>query len=946
MVMKKRKSEFFQGIQGLRNEGIEMDLTKEQIKEIYKCSQYSKYFINKYCYIVTLDEGKQLFNTRFYQDDMLQIMEKNTRAIFKLPRQSGKSAIVAAFLVWEIIFNDFHSCSILANKEKSAKNILKKVKLLYKTLPYWLQQGITGWSKLSIELENGSYIEASATSASGTRSDSINTLVIDECAWIPKNIWDEFYSSIYPTVSSSKKSKIIMISTPRGMNHFYKFWNDAENNKNIFAYYEIGYMDVPAYAEPGFKERTIAELGLQKWTQEYECVIPSTPIFTKDGCKQIKDIQIGDYVLTHNGRFRKVIAHRKKWIKEQLNEITNSYNKKSPLNITSNHPIYGHDFNKFLDKNISFQNAFNNYENKLSFKSIDEIGNNRFYNVMMPDVSNILSGKINQIDLYDKKYQLNKDNSKIRYDLMAGKCSKYIEKVKENRNRETGFLNRYIPLNFDIGYIIGLFLAEGMNVKNGITISLNSDEDKISNKFNSFLEEYFGFINPKLETRDYSNGVVWHYHNKIIKDFISKFVIDEKNCQKWLKDIVYETNKDFIKGIITGHYEGDGLHKNGYKIWSSTVSEKLFYQLRLFYSIFEFYPAQNKMEFDEYQTRYGLELSNANCSINELFEKTHIDLLKDNSRIGIIDKNIVSKQFKVKKYDYEGYVHNLEVEEDNSYIANNIVVHNCQFLGSSGTLISSYHLQNTLVMNDPKDIRFDDHFRIFEMPVRDEKEPKNNHQYVMICDFGEGVGLDYSTIQVMDVTGGVPWKEVAVYEDNVIAPSEMPYVMDRIGQFYNHALIIGETNSIGIGILDDLNYDLEYENLFYGDNDHFGIKMTKASKRSGNMRLKQNIEDGNLLIQDSGTISQFSTYVKQRDSYAAEEETDHDDLVTPLVLFSYFMSNRDWTENWLDQARLMNTDKISKIEEDLLPAGYIDNGIEVTSFEEFESEGIFSSGLF
>ena len=186
----------------------------------------------------------------------------------------------------------------------------------------------------------------------------------------------------------------------------------------------------------------------------------------------------------------------------------------------------------------------------------------------------------------------------------------------------------------------------------------------------------------------------------------------------------------------------------------------------------------------------------------------------------------------------------------------------------------------------------------------------------------------------MDITGGVPWREVAVYEDNNMAPSEMPYVLERIGKFYNEALIIGETNNIGIGILDDLNYDLEYENLFYGDNDHFGIKMTKHSKRSGNMRLKQNIEDGNLTVQDEGTISQFSTYVKVRDSYEAEEEGDHDDLVTPLVLFSYFMANRDWTENWLDQKRLMDKKKISRIEEDLLPAGYVDDGISVTNFED------------
>jgi hypothetical protein len=241
-------------------------------------------------------------------------------------------------------------------------------------------------------------------------------------------------------------------------------------------------------------------------------------------------------------------------------------------------------------------------------------------------------------------------------------------------------------------------------------------------------------------------------------------------------------------------------------------------------------------------------------------------------------------------------------------------------------------------MQDPAEIRFDDKFRIFQMPDRNEEEPKENHNYILICDFGEGVSLDYNTIQVMDITAGPPWVEVAVYEDNETAPSEMPYIIERIGKFYNNALVIGETNNLGIGILDDLNYDLEYENIFYGDNAHFGIKMTKASKKSGNHRLKQNIEDGYLTVLDAGTISQFSTYVKKRDSYSAEEDTDHDDLVTPLVLFSYFMANRIWTENWLSQERLLDTNKISKIEEDLLPAGYVDNGIEVTNFEEIEED--------
>jgi hypothetical protein len=270
--MKKKASQWFMGIKGLRKENLEVDLVGEQPDEIVKCSQDYIYFINTYCHIVAPGKGKILFDTRFYQDDMLKIIDENPRSIFKLPRQSGKSIAVAAYVVWCILFKEYYAVSILANKEKSAKNILKRAKLIYRNLPIWMQVGVTEWSKLSVELENGSTIEASATSASGTRSESTDLLIIDEAAHIMKTIWDDFYTSIYPTISSNPESKIVMISTPKGMNHFYKFWTYAEAGKNSFCPYEIAWNDVPGRDEK-FKAETIPQLanGLQSWLQEFEC---------------------------------------------------------------------------------------------------------------------------------------------------------------------------------------------------------------------------------------------------------------------------------------------------------------------------------------------------------------------------------------------------------------------------------------------------------------------------------------------------------------------------------------------------------------------------------------------------------------------------------------------------------------------------------------------------
>jgi len=242
----------------------------------------------------------------------------------------------------------------------------------------------------------------------------------------------------------------------------------------------------------------------------------------------------------------------------------------------------------------------------------------------------------------------------------------------------------------------------------------------------------------------------------------------------------------------------------------------------------------------------------------------------------------------------------------------------CFFLGSAGTLLNSYTLQN-LVSLIPKDIRFDEKFKIYEYP-------KEDRTYVINSDVAEGLGQDSSTCQVIDVTEK-PYKQVAVYEDNTVKTNVFPSIIGRIGEYYNEAVVIVENNGIGDGVLNDLNYDIEYENIFYDDN-KFGLRMTKGSKMNGNSYLKSMIEDGELLLTDEDTIDQFSKYIKKGDTYKAEL-TEHDDLVTPFVLFSYFMNNKRLVEDWLDQD--LSKDKqmqnrLSKIEEELLPIGFMCDG--------------------
>lgn len=290
-------NEMFERNPNLKKAGVTQSITEEQIIELRKCSKSPEYFINRYCYIINPAKGLVKFDTRDYQDNLIDLMHNNNRVIVKFPRQSGKTVTTAAYVIWQIIFQKYSQVAILANKAKTAIGILQKVRVMYENLPNWIQVGVEEWNKGAIQLENGSRVEASATSSSAIRSMSISTLIIDECAFIPKNIWSEFYASVYPTVSSVEKAKIFLISTPYGMNHFYKFWTEAKDEKreSDFVNYEIQWNDVPGRDE-AFKKKVIAEFGQDYWDQEFACLSSDTMIEVLDTfTNKINRLTIGEF---------------------------------------------------------------------------------------------------------------------------------------------------------------------------------------------------------------------------------------------------------------------------------------------------------------------------------------------------------------------------------------------------------------------------------------------------------------------------------------------------------------------------------------------------------------------------------------------------------------------------------------------------------------------------
>ena len=253
----------------LKKAYVEIEWTPELVKEYVKCSKDIAYFIRTYCKIISLDEGLVAFDLYDFQEGMAKTIADNRFTIIKTPRQAGKTTTSAAVILWHILFNEQYTVGILANKLTTAREILSRVQRAYENLPSWLQQGIFNWSKTTIELENGSQVIAASTSSSAIRGFSINFLYLDEFAFVPRNVQDEFFTSVYPTIISGKNTKVVITSTPNGFDLFYKLWTNSVEGNNEYVSFAVHWSDVPGRDEE-WKQKTIANTSEEQFRQEFE----------------------------------------------------------------------------------------------------------------------------------------------------------------------------------------------------------------------------------------------------------------------------------------------------------------------------------------------------------------------------------------------------------------------------------------------------------------------------------------------------------------------------------------------------------------------------------------------------------------------------------------------------------------------------------------------------
>ena len=268
------KSQKYLGNSNLKAAGVNVNFSEKQIEEYVRCSQDPLYFIKHYVKIVSLDKGLVPFEPYEFQEEMIEAVHTNRFVICKMPRQSGKSTTMVSFLLHYILFNQNMSVAILANKLATARELLGRLKLAYEYLHIWLQQGVVEWNKGSIVLENGSKVLAAATSSSAVRGGSFNCIMLDEFAYVPQNVAEEFFSSVYPTITSGKETKVIIVSTPKGLNMFYRIWVNAnkrpgEEGKNEYYPIEVHWSDVPG-RDDEWKKQTISNTSLEQFRTEFE----------------------------------------------------------------------------------------------------------------------------------------------------------------------------------------------------------------------------------------------------------------------------------------------------------------------------------------------------------------------------------------------------------------------------------------------------------------------------------------------------------------------------------------------------------------------------------------------------------------------------------------------------------------------------------------------------
>lgn len=759
-------------------------------QEFIRCAVDIIHFFKKYAKIQHPKRGKILFDLYPFQEDTLRAFIDNRFNIILKSRQMGISTLVAAYALHCMLFNDDFRILVIATKQEVAKNLVEKVQMMYKFLPDFLKQGISivNNNKLSISFSNGSSIKAVASSPDAARSEALSLLIIDECAFIPDI--DDIWASAQMTLATGGNA--IVLSTPNGTNKFYELWQRADAGDVEDGLDKFNPIKLPWYLHPerDTKWRAQQDVLLGKRLASQECFTGETLIHTSNGLRRIDNVNVGDLVLTHLGEFKPVVRLYKH-VSNDLYEVNTMANN-VPINVTGNHPILVKD---------------------KGWTAVTDIDTFDYVAIFPTRAIDIIDRSV-VIDLYNEmipKYFKKKSNA--------------VDEFYVNDRRHKRIHKRFVNSDYDLGYIVGLYLAEGSGDRLRKTFSFNYETE-----LNGWVSELIDKLNTKFgicktsirTTRTPKSGQL-DVASEIFCWVIDKLVIGKTCYSKCLSPYSWAiSNKQYLSGILDGYMSGDGMIKNRYNVQSSTRSELLCNDIKYICNVIGFpYNRRNiriasnlerfdfgKPYVDSHDAHFLFLHNTKGCEGKLISSAKQSMVVYGKKRNYFIDDNYVYTKVSIKKIQKTDTVYNLEVQDHNSYITDHFVVHNCdaEFLTSGHTVL------------DPDDIKWYRENTVTE-PLEKRgiggdiwiwKYPDYNKSYVTTADPSRGDGEDYSAFKIFEVET----MEMVVEFKGKVDTQTLGHMLVAISTEYNHALLVIDNKNIGWSTV-QVAIDSKYNNLYY-----------------------------------------------------------------------------------------------------------------------------------
>lgn len=947
-------NQYYMGNKNLKATGVQIEYTAEQIQEYVKCSQDPIYFIENYCKVVSLDKGIVPFILRPYQKRIIDAVHNNRFTIAMLFRQSGKSTVMAAYIMWYATFNDHKTAVILANKLATAKEIFGRVQFMYEGLPQWIKQGVSEWNKTSCTFENGSRLMCAATSPSAVRGFSVNLLMLDEFAFLSNNLADEFMASVFPTLSSSEESKLVLVSCV---------------TKDTMVLGEDGIRTVGSFVDTSkrgaYYVNDYSVLGKGKFNHGNIMVnsgYAPTKII-KSAHAEIECSYEHKLWACKNGKFG--------WYKS--NELTEG----DWISIQYGMNIWG------SNDNIDFD--YSKYETDWRNKNVYK------FDKITPDLAYLIGLYISEgyIDKYrlcitcgdDISYAFKRlgikyttlDNmhytvsSLCLCDLFRHLGFDTSKKAKEKEIPERLFSMSRENI---VAMLQGMFDGDGCATKRGY-VTYSSTSVKLINQIRMLLNN-FGILTGKRKV------VIAPTKKVKVSSTVYYLEVSARFSTVFFDNVGFQLERKQARSALINQYK---FTRNHYDVVPESANLIRKYHLSAKCGIRlnkgqrdiqrkKLLEIRNIID-DDYWNEYYAKAVSENIywerifsiteSENEVFDFSLNDIPNDDFCHSVIYNGIIGHQtpqglnafYKIWKESEEGInefvnvrgwwneIHDQAWADKQRKLLGDVKFRaevECCFLGSSQTLVDGVKVSQIPFIKPKSETNG---LNIFVPPIK-------SHNYIMTVDVSRGRGLDFSAFIVFDVSK-MPYEIVATFKNNKISPIEFPTLINMVGKRYNEAQILIENNDLGEQVANELWYTHEYSEVLWTKDGKIsgsgiiGVRTTKGLKSKGCSNIKEIIDNDQLIINDYRVLEELSVYVLGKNgSYSAQDTHINDDLCSCLFLFGWLTE-----QDYFKDATNINTSEIlsSKFkkmleDESYMPFGFMDNGINDHEFTKLNQDQI------